>query len=167
MRCQNNHYLTSVATPLGLFHIYSAGEFIKRIFLPGAAPDVPFETEFVQDLAPEHPLTEAVKLIKRWLDGKDVRITACFQTEGTAFQREVWSALAKLPRGEVVSYSRLAQMIGKPGAARAVGQAMAANPIPLLIPCHRVIAADGSIGGFGGREELKRQMLALEGVIIK
>jgi len=89
-----------------------------------------------------------------------------------AWDRAVFLGVRRLRRGEVTSYGRLARMIGRPGAARAVGGAVGRNPIGLAIPCHRVIAGDGSIGGYGGdwfgsREqllEIKRELLALEGI---
>ena len=85
--------------------------------------------------------------------------------QGTTFQEAVWTALRGVPAGEVVTYGELARRAGYPRAARAVGSAMRANPLPLLIPCHRVVASDG-IGGYGGGLELKRALLAAEGVQI-
>ena len=85
---------------------------------------------------------------------------------GTTFQRRVWQGLTEIPYGEAISYGELARRIGMPGAARAVGQANGANPIPIVIPCHRVIAADGSIGGFSSGLGIKRQLLSLERVQI-
>ncbi len=86
---------------------------------------------------------------------------------GTEFQREVWKALLDIPAGQVVTYALLAQRIGRPMAARAVGSALGANPVPILVPCHRVIASDGSLGGFGGGLAVKRLLLAGEGVAIQ
>ena len=90
-----------------------------------------------------------------------------------AFDQEVFAAVRAIPPGSVTSYGRLAQRVGRPGAARAVGGAVGRNPVGLLIPCHRVIAADGSLGGYGagwgGRDahlDVKRRLLALEGVRI-
>ncbi|HEY5624343.1 MAG TPA: methylated-DNA--[protein]-cysteine S-methyltransferase [Gammaproteobacteria bacterium] len=81
---------------------------------------------------------------------------------GTAFQQSVWQGLTEIPFGTAFSYGELAKHIGKPGAARAVGQANGRNPIPVIIPCHRVIAADRSIGGFASGLAIKRRLLALE-----
>ena len=80
------------------------------------------------------------------------------------FQREVLKALARVPFGAVVSYGDLAKKIGKPGAARAIGGAMAKNPIPIVLPCHRVIAADGSLGGFSAGARVKKWLHAHEGI---
>ena len=82
--------------------------------------------------------------------------------KGTAFQIEVWKALLSIPFGQVVSYGDVARMVGRPRAARAVGQAVGANPIAYLVPCHRVIRGSGDLGGYGGGVAKKRAMLAWE-----
>jgi methylated-DNA-[protein]-cysteine S-methyltransferase len=84
------------------------------------------------------------------------------QTRGTDFQRQVWSALRDIPVGTTVSYGQLAARIGRPAAVRAVGAANGANPIPVIVPCHRVLGADASLTGFGGGLERKRWLLAHE-----
>jgi O-6-methylguanine DNA methyltransferase len=83
---------------------------------------------------------------------------------GTEFQQAVWRELRKISPGKTRSYGEIAQAIGKPKAVRAVGGACGANPIPVLVPCHRVLAAHGKIGGFGGGLDWKRRLLAREGV---
>lgn len=90
------------------------------------------------------------------LDGLDVA------TNGTPFQREVWAALRTIPAGETLSYSGLAQRIGRPSAVRAVGLANGSNPIGVVVPCHRVIGADGTLTGYGGGIERKRWLLTHE-----
>lgn len=82
----------------------------------------------------------------------------------TAFQRQVWEAARLIPYGETRSYLWLAERIGKPGAARAVGQALGRNPLLIIVPCHRVVASGGGLGGFGGGLEMKRRLLMLESV---
>jgi methylated-DNA-[protein]-cysteine S-methyltransferase len=82
---------------------------------------------------------------------------------GTPFQRSVWQALRQIPYGETVSYGELARRLGSTSGARAVGLANGANPLPIIVPCHRVIGADGSLTGFGGGLTIKRALLALEG----
>ena len=81
---------------------------------------------------------------------------------GTEFQREVWHALIRIPYGTTCSYGDLARHIGRPKAVRAVGAANGANPIPIIVPCHRVIASDGSLHGFGGGLDIKQRLLDLE-----
>jgi methylated-DNA-[protein]-cysteine S-methyltransferase len=81
---------------------------------------------------------------------------------GTHFQNKVWNAIRRIPHGEVRSYKWIAEQIGKPKAVRAVGTAVGANSVSIFIPCHRVIRSDGTLGGYGGGIERKRQLLALE-----
>lgn len=82
---------------------------------------------------------------------------------GTEFQREVWAVLRAIPAGSTMSYAEVAKAVGRPGAARAVGAACGANPTPIVVPCHRVVASDGSIGGFSGEPWRKVAMLDREG----
>ena len=84
---------------------------------------------------------------------------------GTPFQRHVWQALQRIGYGETISYAQLATSIGRPSATRAVGAANGRNPLPIVVPCHRVIGADGSLTGFGGGLPIKQFLLALEGVL--
>jgi len=86
----------------------------------------------------------------------------------TAFQRSVLQAASAVPRGQVVTYGQIGQRIGRPRAARAIGQALGSNPIPIVVPCHRVLASDGSLGGYSGRGGIrtKRRLLLLEGALI-
>lgn len=84
---------------------------------------------------------------------------------GTVFQKEVWHALADIAYGQTISYAQLAQRVGKPNAMRAVGAANGRNPLPIVLPCHRVIGADGSLTGFGGGLPTKQFLLELEGAL--
>jgi methylated-DNA-[protein]-cysteine S-methyltransferase len=84
---------------------------------------------------------------------------------GTPFQLRVWDELRTIPRGSTVTYGELAVRIGRPGAARAVGAAVARNPVSIVVPCHRVVGADGSLTGYAGGVERKRALLALEGAV--
>ena len=89
-------------------------------------------------------------------------------SEGTAFQQKVWCEIDKIPRGEVVTYSQIAENIGHPKAARAVANACGANPNPIVVPCHRVIRSDGELGGYSGPGGIKqkRKLLENEGYLI-
>jgi methylated-DNA-[protein]-cysteine S-methyltransferase len=103
--------------------------------------------------------------LKAYLSGKPVRFAGRLDlSSGTPFQQKVWRALQTIPRGQTRSYAWVARKIGKPKAFRAVGAACGANPVPIIVPCHRVLASDGSVGGFGGGLALKKQLLRLEGV---
>jgi len=85
-------------------------------------------------------------------------------SHGTKFQQKVWNLVHQIPYGDTLSYGQIAAQIGHSGAARAVGTAMGANPIPLIIPCHRVVTSNNKLGGFGGGENMKRKLLKLEGI---
>nr|WP_163500781.1 methylated-DNA--[protein]-cysteine S-methyltransferase [Halomonas socia] len=96
-----------------------------------------------------------------YLDGRRRSFSLELAPHGSDFQRQVWAALLRIPYGETRTYGELAKRLGREGAARAIGAANGANPLPLLIPCHRVVAADG-MGGYSGGEALKARLLVLE-----
>jgi methylated-DNA-[protein]-cysteine S-methyltransferase len=101
--------------------------------------------------------------LRQYFDGQRVLFDEPLNLSGaTAFQRRVWLAVRDIPYGETRSYSQIARQVGSPKAARAVGQAMATNPLPIVVPCHRVIGNDGDLRGFGGGLDLKRRMLEME-----
>ncbi len=103
--------------------------------------------------------------LRNYLEGRKISFPEPLDLRGsTPFQRTVWQQTATIPYGEVKSYSWLAEEIGHPKAARAVGRALALNPLPILIPCHRVVRKNGKLGGFSGGLKLKRRLLELEGV---
>lgn len=108
-------------------------------------------------------LDEARAQLAAYFAGRLRRFDLALAPQGTPFQRRVWSALADIPWGETRNYGELAAAIGRPGAARAVGGANGRNPLPIVLPCHRVIGADGSLTGFGGGLPVKRRLLVLEG----
>lgn len=97
-----------------------------------------------------------------YFTGRLSRFLTPLRTDGTEFQKSVWAELQRIPSGETISYRELAARVGRPTAFRAVAQANGANRLPIIIPCHRVISADGSIGGYGGGLERKRYLLSLE-----
>lgn len=161
--------VTTHATPLGEVPIAAIPTGLVRMGLPGDDPDR-FFAALEDDLgatATEGSLEflPIRRELDEYFDGKKVEFATPVQLlEGTPFQRSVWEELRRIPYGTVLSYGDVARRIGRPGGSRAVGQANKRNPIPLVIPCHRVVAADGGLGGFGGREELKVRLLELEGV---
>jgi O-6-methylguanine DNA methyltransferase len=108
------------------------------------------------------PNRAAALQILEYLEGKRTGFELALDPRGTAFQLSVWRALVAIPYGETRSYSELATAIGRRDAVRAVGTANGANPLAIVVPCHRVIAADGSLGGYGGGLELKARLLAME-----
>ena len=114
---------------------------------------------------PSPLVKEARQQIGDYLDGKLKDFDLPIKPAGTDFQKRVYAAMQKIPFGAVATYGDLAKRLGSPGSARAVGMACGANPLPIVIPCHRVVAAAGSIGGYSGDGGLatKRSLLALEG----
>jgi methylated-DNA-[protein]-cysteine S-methyltransferase len=108
------------------------------------------------------PFRNAVQQLKEYFAGKRRAFDLALIPQGTDFQRAVWQQLRSIPYGETISYRELAERIGKPKAVRAVGAANGSNPIPIIIPCHRVIGNNGSLTGFGGGLPLKRRLLELE-----
>ena len=117
--------------------------------------------ELVEGRAPE-PVRQA---IQAWFDGDLTALDAVpVRTGGTDFQRSVWKALRDIPAGETRTYGQLAAAIGAPRAVRAVGLANGANPVGVIVPCHRVIGANGTLTGYAGGLETKRRLLALEGI---
>lgn len=118
----------------------------------GKVTDVRLSTEPADRQVPERFPAYVLEAMDAYLEGRAPRPIAPFSAPGTEFQQAVWSALADIPPGETRTYGQLAATIGKPGAAQAVGQALRRNPLPLVQPCHRVVAADG-LGGFGGCAE--------------
>ena len=114
--------------------------------------------------APADPLeARAVTQIAEYYSGKRKTFDLELAPKGTPFQLAVWNELTKIPFGETITYAELALRIGRPAAVRAVGAANGANPIPLIIPCHRVIGSNGTLTGYGGGIERKQWLLAHEG----
>ncbi|QBI19075.1 methylated-DNA--[protein]-cysteine S-methyltransferase [Egibacter rhizosphaerae] len=110
---------------------------------------------------------EAFARLAGWLaayaEGAPPALDLALAPDGTRFQREVWAALEKLPFGTTTSYGALAAAIGRPRAVRAVARAVGANPLPIIVPCHRVVGADGSLTGYAGGLDAKQRLLRLEG----
>ncbi|HHX13605.1 MAG TPA: methylated-DNA--[protein]-cysteine S-methyltransferase [Clostridiales bacterium] len=107
-------------------------------------------------------LDRAESQLREYLAGRCKEFNLPLALEGTEFQKAVWQALMEIPYGETRSYAEVARAIGRPKACRAVGQANHRNPIPIIVPCHRVIGQNGSLVGFGGGLDLKRRLLDME-----
>jgi methylated-DNA-[protein]-cysteine S-methyltransferase len=106
---------------------------------------------------------DAVEQLDAYFAGELTEFDVAMRLDGTDFQKRVWNALVDIPYGETTSYGELAERVGRPGAARAVGLANGHNPIAIIVPCHRVIGANGSLTGYGGGLERKQALLGLEG----
>ncbi len=152
-------YWHEMESPVGRLLVVGDGTSLKLIhFQAGPHPRRPKEGW----VADRRPFRAALAQLKEYFAGRRRKFDLVLAPEGTAFQRAVWQALTRIPYGETVSYGELARRIGNPQASRAVGLANGANPLPIVVPCHRVIGADGSLTGFGGGLEIKRKLLALE-----
>jgi methylated-DNA-[protein]-cysteine S-methyltransferase len=116
---------------------------------------------------PNATLDRARVQLEEYFSGNRKQFDLPLAPQGTPFQQEVWHTLATIPYGETISYAQLAQRIGKPTAMRAVGAANGRNPLPIVLPCHRVIGADGSLTGFGGGLPTKQFLLELEGALAR
>ena len=110
------------------------------------------------------PLAPAIDALEQYFSGETKRLSHALDLQGTPFQLMVWSALREIPLGTVTTYGEIAGQIGRPRASRAVGQACGSNQAVLFVPCHRVVAAHGKLGGFGGGLSLKKALLLHEGV---
>ncbi len=108
------------------------------------------------------PFTEVIRQLDEYFGGQRTEFDLPMNLVGTPFQRTVWAALRKIPYGETWSYGQLAERIGRPGAARAVGLANGRNPIGIIVPCHRVVGASGDLTGYGGGLERKQHLLDFE-----
>jgi methylated-DNA-[protein]-cysteine S-methyltransferase len=108
-------------------------------------------------------LKETATQLEEYFAGERTAFDVPMELDGTPFQKEVWAELTRIGYGETISYGELARRVGRPRGPRAVGQANGANPIPIIVPCHRVLASNG-IGGYGGGLKVKRALLAIEGV---
>lgn len=157
---------TTMASPIGTLAIDVGDDAVCAIYLPGARrPSGPRSNDTGTNGAHRKgPLESAVRQLEEYFAGRRRSFDLPISLSGTDFQREVWESLAEIPYGSVISYAELATMVGRPSAFRAVGQANGANPIPIVLPCHRVVASGGGIGGYGGGLAMKRRLLALEGV---
>jgi len=115
--------------------------------------------------AEDHPLLEEARAqLDAYFRGERTRFAVPLDLRGTPFQRIVWDALCRVPYGATASYGEIAAAVGRPGASRAVGGANNRNPVPIIVPCHRIIGADGSLVGYGSGLWIKEWLLALEGV---
>jgi O-6-methylguanine DNA methyltransferase len=107
-----------------------------------------------------------VRELREYFEGKRTRFSFALDLHGTPFQKLCWKALTQIPYGKTTTYAAIAKRVGRPKAFRAVGQANHCNPLAIVVPCHRVLQADGSLGGYGGGLDKKVALLRLEGAIV-
>jgi len=153
---------TVVDSPVGRLYLAATDEGLTHILFvaqmdhePQAVPGAGAAARIVRETA---------RQLADYFAGRRRDFDVPLAPAGTEFQRAAWKALAEVPYGETISYAELAQRMERPRAIRAVGAANGANPIPIILPCHRIIGADGTLTGYGGGLETKRRLLSLEGV---
>ena len=153
-------YYTHCDSPVGTLLLMAGDKALTGIHFPGGRQP---EIEAGWRERPDHPvLRAATRQLEEYFAGRRRTFDLPLAPEGTPFQRDVWKALRAIPYGETQSYGDIARRIGRPKAVRAVGAANGANPISIVVPCHRVIGADGSLTGYGGGLPRKKKLLALE-----
>jgi len=143
----------TVDSPVTSVAVTAAGGAVTRIDLNSRASRAP-KNQFERRVARE---------LRDYFAGKRRDFTFPVRPAGTDFNQRVWQELTRIPYGETRTYGELARKIGRPNAARAVGSANGRNPVPIVLPCHRVVASGGKLGGYGGGLELKKRLLELEG----
>lgn len=154
-----------LSTPIGPLCLVGEekSETLHAILFPRGDGEPQVPTDTVESAT---AFSTAVRQLEEYFAGKRKTFELSLDPRGTEFQRKVWTQLSRIPFGETISYRELAQRVGNANASRAVGAANGKNPIPIVIPCHRVIASDGSLAGFAGGLAAKERLLAHEGVFI-
>jgi methylated-DNA-[protein]-cysteine S-methyltransferase len=157
------HYLcSSMKSPVGKLTLVGSARGLAAVLWEHG--DSVHERLAAAAADPGHPLlVQAQRELEEYFAGSRQRFTVRLDLCGTEFQNKVWNALRTIPFGETRSYGEIAKQIGSSKAVRAVGAANGRNPVPIIVPCHRVIGADGTLTGFGGGLENKARLLALEG----
>jgi methylated-DNA-[protein]-cysteine S-methyltransferase len=161
--------ITTCQTAFGWVGIAWSDQGLVAITLPQpsqakAIDRLPHSSGLIPSMPQGLDLSLLVEKLQRYFEGEPVAFDEPLDPSiGTDFQRRVWALTRDIPRGQTRTYGQLARAAGSPEAARAVGQAMAGNPWPVVVPCHRVLGSDGSLTGFGGGIDMKRRMLQLEG----
>ena len=157
-----NAYVT-VDSPIGSLLLQTDGVSLTGLYMD--VPDRPISgMNDRREDANAGPLPEAVRQLAEYFAGNRRVFDLPLRLNGTEFQQRVWRALTEIPYGETWSYGELAKRIGNPNASRAVGLANGRNPVSIVVPCHRVIGADGSLTGYGGGLQRKQWLLAHEGL---
>ena len=151
-------FQTQLDSPIGVLTLVASDEGLRKVLWEGQAEQVGDAT-----LAEFHPILAAASAqLAEYFAGDRVEFDLALDLIGTDFQKAAWLALADVPYGETSSYGEQAERIGRAGASRAVGAANSKNPIPIVLPCHRIVGADGSLTGFAGGLVIKQRLLALE-----
>ena len=146
-------------SPIGPILLAGDGDSLTLLGFPSGSMARRHEQDWVED---KKPFKDVIKQLDQYFKGEREEFDLPLAPMGTNFQQSVWQALTEIPYGETWSYGQLAKHIGRPKASRAVGAANGVNPIPIIVPCHRVIGSSGKLTGFGGGLETKAFLLDLE-----
>ena len=150
---------TFLDSPVGRLLLAGADDVLMLINFPTGSQALKPCPEWIRD---DSMFVEAKRQLSEYFEGARTEFTMAVEMDGTDFQKECWTALRQVPFGATVSYGELARRAGRPKASRAVGAANHANPLPIVVPCHRVIGSDNSLTGFGGGLETKLKLLTFE-----
>ena len=151
-------FFDTLPTPIGVLSLEADETGLTAIHFPGRSPYTP-KSSNTSDL-----LAEAARELQAYFEGRLTAFSVPLNWRGTPFQETVWRALMDIPYGETVSYGEIAKAIGRPKSARPVGGAVGRNPLPIIVPCHRVIGSDQSLTGFTGGIDIKVALLKQEGL---
>ncbi|GAA0134583.1 methylated-DNA--[protein]-cysteine S-methyltransferase [Paenibacillus sp. YSY-4.3] len=166
---QNRLYYTEMESPIGMLTLCGSGDGLCHIEFGPFADRADFLEKWTYRYYPEaeyvraaEPLAPALAQLGEYFAGKRHSFDLALDMRGTEFQQKVWKALLEIPYGAAVSYKSIAEKIGQPKAVRAVGGANNKNPLPIVVPCHRVIGSGGALVGYGGGLSIKESLLSLE-----
>ncbi|MCP3890681.1 MAG: methylated-DNA--[protein]-cysteine S-methyltransferase [Desulfobulbaceae bacterium] len=146
-------------SPIGELLLTGSSGILQEIYFPCEAENITISTSMTENKTSFSPVR---KQLSEYFAGERKTFSIPFSPAGTPFQGRVWMELQKIPYGHTASYGEIAERIGNPKACRAIGMANGKNPIPIIIPCHRIIGKDGSMTGFGGGLKIKKFLLDLE-----
>ena len=152
-------YYTTYESPVGPLLLAGESHALRRVSFENSKRSAPPRADWKLH---KKPFAEVIRQLQAYFRGELKEFDLPLAMEGTEFQLRVWNALRAIPYGETISYAQLAERIGNPKAVRAVGLANGSNPIPIIVPCHRVVGSDGSLTGFGGGLSTKKMLLELE-----
>jgi methylated-DNA-[protein]-cysteine S-methyltransferase len=150
---------TMIDSPIGELLLVGDGRSLRGLYMQGGRRPVAVRPEWTESAS---AFAEVTAQLAEYFEGRRTRFDVALALAGSPFERRVWALLQEIPYGETASYGELARRVGQPQAARAVGVANGRNPVAVIVPCHRVIGADGSLTGYGGGLERKRLLLDLE-----
>jgi O-6-methylguanine DNA methyltransferase len=164
-------YYTTFSSPVGEILVTRTDKGLRFVAFPKSRWQKFFSAlrreKSIQLKKDDKRFSSLKKTLKSYFSGRKVNFREKLDLEGgTVFQKRVWKAMLKIPSGQTRSYGQLARQVGGKNKARAVGAACGANPIPIVIPCHRVVREDGALGGYGGGLSAKKRLLKVEGVNI-